>query len=320
MIESGDPAFQHSASANVSGDDTGGARSHLRIVDPPSVREAPVSQITLRRRVRLILDATVYEQRFGDILKTARAASGVPLTEIATATRLSVPVLESLEEMQWNGLPSIAYAAGYAKSYCAFLGLDHSVMGARLEAGLASLRAPKPHEAAAAEREAVKAVGLIPKPLVISALVGAVGASALGIAALLAGQPRAAPNNVHLIAAPSAFNHQAVELDAPFVPSPVLAVLAIRPAWLEVRGADGTIFLSRRLQAGEFYTAQAFAGWTLHAQDGGAFTVIINGAETGPLGTAGAPVINWRVDEAIARQQDASAAAQAAQTETSPAL
>lgn len=320
MIESGDPAYQLNSPADASGEDNTGARAHLRIVDTPASRDAASAAPLIRRRVRLILDATIYEQRFGDILKMAREASGVPLAEIATSTRLSVPLLECLEDMQWNGLPSIAYAGGYAKSYCAFLGLDQNVMRARLETELASLRAPKPHESAAAEREAVRAVALPPKAVMIAALAGIVGIVVIGVGAVALRRSTPPTSDAFLIAAPTTLGDHVGALDQPFVPAPVLAVLAIRPAWLEVRGADGTIFLSRRLQAGEFYTAQAFAGWTLHAQDGGAFTVIINGAETGPLGTAGAPVINWRVDEAIARHQDASAAAQAAQTETSPAL
>ena len=63
-----------------------------------------------------------------------------------------------------------------------------------------------------------------------------------------------------------------------------------------MRGPDGTIFLSRTLKPGDRYRPELGAGWTLHAKDGGAFEVALDGASLGLLGQDNAPVLGRRVD------------------------
>jgi hypothetical protein len=91
------------------------------------------------------------------------------------------------------------------------------------------------------------------------------------------------------------------ERPAPIAPisAPIRAVIEIRAlqeAHLEVRGPDGTIYLYRTLRAGDIYRPDAGPGWTLHARDGGAFEVIIDGTSAGLLGETGKPVLGRRLD------------------------
>jgi hypothetical protein len=77
----------------------------------------------------------------------------------------------------------------------------------------------------------------------------------------------------------------------------VVEIRALSEAWLEARGPDGTVFLSRTLHAGDVYRPDPSPGWTLHARDGGAFELYVNGAAAGLLGTAGMPVLGRQIDE-----------------------
>jgi hypothetical protein len=45
------------------------------------------------------------------------------------------------------------------------------------------------------------------------------------------------------------------------------------------------------------YRPDPSPGWTLHARDGGAFEVFINGQSAGLLGVAGMPVLGRQIDE-----------------------
>jgi hypothetical protein len=83
---------------------------------------------------------------------------------------------------------------------------------------------------------------------------------------------------------------------APATPG-VVEIRAVAAGHLEVRGPDGTVYLYRTLQAGEVYRPDPGPGWTLHARDGGAFELYVNGLSAGMLGTAGMPVLGRAIDE-----------------------
>ena len=51
------------------------------------------------------------------------------------------------------------------------------------------------------------------------------------------------------------------------------------------------------LRAGDVYRPDPSPGWTLHARDGGAFELYVNGASAGLLGTAGMPVLGRSIDD-----------------------
>ena len=77
----------------------------------------------------------------------------------------------------------------------------------------------------------------------------------------------------------------------------VVEIKALSEAWLEARGPDGTVFLSRTLRAGDVYRPDPSPGWTLHARDGAAFELYVNGQAAGLLGPAGMPVLGRPIDE-----------------------
>lgn len=64
---------------------------------------------------------------------------------------------------------------------------------------------------------------------------------------------------------------------------PVVEILAVRPAWMRVRAADGSVVFERILDAGERYTLpQTELPPTLHAGNSGSVYFLINGEAYGP--------------------------------------
>ncbi len=73
---------------------------------------------------------------------------------------------------------------------------------------------------------------------------------------------------------------------------PVVELLAVRPSWVRVRGADGTVLFEKILDAGERYTVpQTEEAANLRAGNSGSLYFVINGEAFGPA-APGAQVVN----------------------------
>ncbi len=73
---------------------------------------------------------------------------------------------------------------------------------------------------------------------------------------------------------------------------PKVELLAVRPSWIRVRGADGTVLFEKVLDAGERYTVpQAEAAPVLRAGNSGSVYVLIDGTPYGPT-APGAQVVD----------------------------
>jgi cytoskeletal protein RodZ len=74
-------------------------------------------------------------------------------------------------------------------------------------------------------------------------------------------------------------------------------LLAVRPSWLRVRAADGTVIFERILDAGERYTIpQTEESPTLHAGNSGSVYFLINGQAYGPAAEGANVVRNVPLD------------------------
>lgn len=60
----------------------------------------------------------------GELLKEARLRRGLTLEDVEGETKIRVRFLQALEEGDFDVFGSIAYARGFLKNYCGFLGLD----------------------------------------------------------------------------------------------------------------------------------------------------------------------------------------------------
>lgn len=253
---------------------------------PPveSQADAASAQPTLAQDRKLRLDES---WRAGRKLSEARVQLGLSIEDVAERIRVRREFLEALEEMNPKLLPGKAYTLAFLRSYARELGLPAEDLVKQFQTEVAltreeaqrQIRNPtsRPHP----ERPWMAAAALV----VLAA--GFVGWRALNQheTGSTADAPSAAP---------------------PLVPNPVGAdpterhvveIRALSEAWLETRGPDGTVFLSRTLQAGDVYRPDPSPGWTLHARDGGAFELYVNGEPAGLLGAAGMPVLGRQIDE-----------------------
>lgn len=226
--------------------------------------------------------------RAGRKLSEARRQRGWTLDEVADRIRIRREFLEALEDMNVKLLPGKAYALAFLRSYARELGIDEKAIVDQFqdESALSredvqkQIRNPtsKPHR----ERPWLAAAGLV----VIAALFVGWRAIEQG------GREQAA--EAPAVGGPSVAG---TPVSTGAVTTRVVEIRAVSEAWLEARGPDGTVFLSRTLQPGDVYRPDPSPGWTLHARDGGAFELYVNGASAGLLGTAGMPVLGRSIDE-----------------------
>jgi transcriptional regulator with XRE-family HTH domain len=232
----------------------------------------------------------------GARLRAAREELGLSLKQISDDLRIKTDYLQALESMNVNLIPGKAFARAYLRDYAKRLGLPAQELMAQYENECARLREDadeqirNPRSKPGRERPWLWAVAL-----------ALVAAGFVGLRAMqdregeeVATAPAPAPVTAE---APATLPPPTAEagVDDPWARR-VVELRATAPAWLEVRGSDGTIFASRTMQAGEVYRPDVGAGWTLHARDGGSFEVLVNGQPAGLLGDPGTPVLGRQVD------------------------
>jgi cytoskeleton protein RodZ len=228
--------------------------------------------------------------RAGRKLSEARRQRGWTIEEVADRIRIRKEFLEALEDMNVKLLPGKAYALAFLKSYARELGIDDKAIVDQFQDECALTREDankqlrNPSSKPRKERPWMVAAGLV----VVAALF--VGWRAIDVN----GRDQAAETASS--AGPSTSGVVRTSTNAP-VTRRVVEIRANAEGWLEARGPDGTVFLSRTLQPGDVYRPDASPGWTLHARDGGAFDLFVDGASAGQLGTAGMPVLGRSIDE-----------------------
>jgi cytoskeletal protein RodZ len=241
--------------------------------------------------------------RAGAKLRAAREAMHVSLEHVAAKLMIRADYVAALEAMNVNLIPGKAYARAYLRSYVKFLGLPEEEIVAQYENESARLREDASDQIRNPESKPARE-----RPWLAALLLAVVCAAFVGWRALRDGDesekvqtaaraPAAAPPAAGPVApAPTVAPEGPVE-DPWGLTAQVVEIHATAASWIEVRGPDGTIFLSKIMQPGESYRPDVGAGWTLHARDGGAFEVKLNGAPMGLLGDPGAPVLGRSVDK-----------------------
>ncbi len=244
--------------------------------------------------------------RAGAKLALARQIRGLTLDQVAERTRVRRDYLEALEMMNVKLLPGRAYALAYLRSYATVLGLEPEALLAQFQVESALTR-----EDAKAQLRNPESKPRHERPWLAAVAIAALAVGFLGwrawedrdrdprlqtaerSAPAPAPEPVLLPREPEPAVAPAPGEAAAVPAAAAAV---VVELKALAPAWLEVRGPDGTIFLSRTLQPGDRYRPDIGAGWTVHARDGAAFEVSLDGRVVGLLGEAQAPVLGRKVD------------------------
>lgn len=250
--------------------------------------------------------------RMGQVLRRVREAKGLSLEDITAATRLRKDYLMWLERMEVGELPKGGYLTAILNTYAKFLGLPEKdvISIYTKECGAVDevkQSAPVPKMGQIAREKSRWPIALASATALVALAAGAIGISQM---------VRPAPEVIEatgVVPVNGARDSLFAEEDTRPVPDTLpLELVAVRQGWLEVRGADGTIFRSRTMAEGETYFPRLNAGWTVSARDGGAFEWRVGDIVVGPLGPEGAEVFSVSVDEQLARAAEISAPAMAA--------
>ncbi len=104
-------------------------QTHSRTVREQSLEKPSEAEVALREKrvplsfTDLSFNAEVEHYR-GKELKQVREKIGLELHTVSNETRISLKILESLEEEKFEKLPALVYLKGFLKSYAQCLGLD----------------------------------------------------------------------------------------------------------------------------------------------------------------------------------------------------
>ncbi|MGD9979918.1 MAG: helix-turn-helix domain-containing protein [Hyphomonadaceae bacterium] len=228
--------------------------------------------------------------RAGRKLLEARQQRGWTLEAVADRIRVRKEFLEALEDMNVKLLPGKAYALAFLRSYARELGIEEKAIVDQFqdECALSREDVTKPIRNPTSKPRQ--------RPPWAAAAVLVIIAAGFVVWRALDAQLGSESEQV-VAGAPLAGSQRVVPAATGAVETRVVEIRAVTDGWLEARGPDGTVFLSRTLRAGDVYRPDPSPGWTLHARDGGAFELFVNGVPAGLLGTTGMPVLGRQIDE-----------------------
>jgi cytoskeleton protein RodZ len=120
-------------------------------------------------------NASLFPERVGDRLRSARIKIGLDLNDIAIKTRVPLRHLEAIEAGDYAALPSITYCSGFVKAYARAVGEDEVVLARdlRSELGMEAAGSVKHVDYDAADPARVPPKSLMWTALGILALVAA---------------------------------------------------------------------------------------------------------------------------------------------------
>lgn len=243
--------------------------------------------------------------RAGDRLRLSREHRTMSLEQASAQLRIRKDYLAALEDMNVKLLPGKAYAIPYLRSYARLLAIDADALVTQFQAESALSR-----EDATPQIRNPNSKPRQERPWIWAAALGVMAAGFVVYRTLIHTDHTvvATPEQTAVAAAPKAVAPTVEGDGLPFgVAAQRIEIRALSAGWLNVRTPGGTIMLDQELAAGQVYQPDTGAGWTLHARDGGAFEVFVNGASAGLLGALGAPVLGRQVDAIAAAAMKAEA-------------
>lgn len=221
----------------------------------------------------------------GQRLRAAREAAGMSLDEIATATRIPTRHLQSLEDSDFEKMPSPTYSIGFAKNYAAAVGLDRAEIGDMVRTEMGGYRPPQPIE----YYEPADPSRAFPKWVVVAVLAA--------LALVVAGFSWVKSRELDAPDAVVANEEVAANVPAPVAATPAaaqpVAVTANDVVWVEIKEASGAILFQGEMQKGQRYDVPASAvAPLLKTGRPEALAITVGTDAVPPVGQAGQPVAN----------------------------
>jgi cytoskeletal protein RodZ len=241
----------------------------------------------------------------GERLRLAREAKGMSLDDVAARTRIPIRHLQNIENEEWDALPAVTYAVGFARNYANAVGLDGAAIAGELRERIGGPRRRAP---VADYYEPADPARVPPRSMILIVLV--LGAVLVAFYLLWRGTLEDEPATIPVLEVPAA------RAPAPAAPAMVpqqaaagrsVALTATGEVWLRISDGEGgpTLFLGT-LAAGQTYAvpvgAQAPLIRTGRPQ---LLRAAVGGVDLGPL-----EPVERTIDNVSLRPEDLAARAQ----------
>ncbi|RYY46907.1 MAG: helix-turn-helix domain-containing protein [Sphingomonadales bacterium] len=263
---------------------------------------------------------TLFPATVGERLRGAREAQGLELAEVAARTRIPQRHLEAIEKSNYEGLPSVTYSIGFAKSYARAVGIDEVEIARELrtELGGSPERAMPTPSYEVEDPTHVPPRGLAWAGIVVALLV-LVGVGLWYGTGLFRGSAPP-PESLTIPEGTSAGAPGTTTPAAAPVTGGQVTLVALDTVWLRVSDAKGERLFEKEMAANERYDVPANAeGPHVRTPRPDRLQVLINGSNVPPLSTK-AELVDVQVSAAAlqARGQAAPAASPSAAPVRSP--
>ena len=255
------------------------------------------------------------ELDFGARLREARKLKGITLNEIAAATKISISVLEALEQNDISRLPGGIFSRAFIRSYANAVGLDPEKAVREFldefsseinESSTSTLSTTSGHLTLTFEKEEdFESQRLMTRTLI----------RLLAVSVPLAGLIIYCGSGRQLDTVQNPLNSQPLSEPTPSISMSEMAGVSVNsnpleddetdlllidvhpvaPCWVSLT-VDGTLAFSRLMQPGDREVLQAREEIVLHVGDAGAFAFSLNQQLGKPLGNAG-QVITVRINQ-----------------------
>jgi cytoskeletal protein RodZ len=231
----------------------------------------------------------------GQELRKKREEQGSSLKDISLHTKISLRLLQALEDDRLDLLPELFFLKGVLRSYIRAIGADEQYFMGRL-ADLTGSQAPSEYEPPFEARAPRRRRGLLIAVIVI-VLAAVIAAGFL----ILKARPAPAPAVKQPAAEAPALKppEAAAVVDAPKVPDPPLKLEMSFTAdtWMRIT-ADGARVYEGLKTPGTSAVFTAEKELLLHIGNAGGFAFKLNGKPGRPLGPLGAVLIDLRITPA----------------------
>jgi transcriptional regulator with XRE-family HTH domain len=258
-------------------------------------------------------DPTLFPATVGEKLRGAREAQGLELSEVAARTRIPQRHLEAIEKSNYDGLPSVTYSIGFAKSYARAVGADEVEIARELRTELGR----HPDRAAPAMSYEMEDPTRVPPRWLAGAGIAVALLVLVGVAlwygtGLFRGSAPP-PETLTIPEGNSDAGNAALGAATPIVGGGEVALIASDTVWIRITDAKGQALFEKEMAPGERYVVPMGADRPrIRTAGPEKLQVTLNGSNVAALGPAG-QTVDMEVSAAAiqARGQPAAAASPA---------
>jgi hypothetical protein len=241
--------------------------------------------------------------RVGTRLKNIRNEKDITIDAVAKHLKFRREYIEAIEEMQVSLLPK-GFVNPYIRDYARFLGQNPAKIVEEFNQQCGALSQgdcsePKQVSVAKDNTQIFKAFGAV----VVFALMAAGIWAGYQMFTNKSAETRSVAEAPVIAITPqmNGARTPVIETATPALSAATdsfkLSIRADQRAWIEIRGADGTLFIDRQFAKGETYDLRVGAGWTLTTQDAGAFEWMVDGETAARIGEPDQALYTLAIDD-----------------------